>query len=87
MPEAPCPYPTYMTISLLQTQERLRELGTSIQAHRIAQNLTQDRLAKMVGTSQAVIARVEAGKQNSGIATYVAIADALGVKLRDIITF
>lgn len=70
-----------------QTQERVRKLGTTIQAHRIAQKLTQDRLAKMVGTSQTTIARIEAGKHSSCISTYMAIADGLGLKLGDLIDF
>ena len=33
----------------------------------------------MVHTDQAVIARIEAGKHNTGIAKYIEIADALDV--------
>ena len=85
MTEATYPYPTCMVTS--QAQERIRQLGTAIQAQRIAQNLSQDKLAKMIGTDQAVIARIEAGKQNTGIVHYIAIADALGVPLHDLIQF
>lgn len=35
----------------------------------------------MVHTDQAVIARIEAGKHNTGIAKYIEIADALDVPL------
>lgn len=52
-------------------QARIHSLGQQIRAHRIAQNLSQQRLALMVHTDQAVIARIEAGKHNTGIAKYI----------------
>lgn len=69
-------------------QARIHSLGQQIRAHRIAQNLSQQRLALMVHTDQAVIARIEAGKHNTGIATkYIEIADALDVPLGSLIDF
>ena len=53
-----------------KVQARIHSLGQQIRAHRIAQNLSQQRLALMVHTDQAVIARIEAGKHNTGIAKY-----------------
>ena len=64
-----------------KVQARIHSLGQQIRAHRIAQNLSQQRLALMVHTDQAVIARIEAGKHNTGIAKYIEIADALDVPL------
>ena len=58
-----------------KVQARIHSLGQQIRAHRIAQNLSQQRLALMVHTDQAVIARIEAGKHNTGIAKYIEIAD------------
>lgn len=66
-----------------KVQARIHSLGQQIRAHRIAQNLSQQRLALMVHTDQAVIARIEAGKHNTGIA----IADALDVPLGALINF
>ena len=54
-----------------KVQARIHSLGQQIRAHRIAQNLSQQRLALMVHTDQAVIARIEAGKHNTGIAKYI----------------
>lgn len=68
-------------------QSRIYLLGQQIRAHRIAQNLSQKRLALMVNTDQAVIARIEAGKHNTGIAKYIEIADALDVPLGRLIAF
>ena len=53
-----------------KVQARIHSLGQQIRAHRIAQNLSQQRLALMVHTDQAVIARIEAGKHHTGIAKY-----------------
>lgn len=70
-----------------KVQARIHSLGQQIRAHRIAQNLSQQRLAIMVHTDQAVIARIEAGKHNTGIAKYIEIADALDVPLGALINF
>ena len=69
-----------------KVQARIHSLGQQIRAHRIAQNLSQQRLALMVHTDEA-IARIEAGKHNTGIAKYIEIADALDVPLGALINF
>ena len=70
-----------------KVQARIHSLGQQIRAHRIAQNLSQQRLALMVHTDQAVIASIEAGKHNTGIAKYIEIADALDVPFNSLINF
>ena len=70
-----------------KVQARIRMLGQQIRAQRIAQHLSQQRLAFMVHTDQAVIARIEAGKHNTGIAKYIEIADALDVPFSSLIDF
>lgn len=70
-----------------KVQARIRMLGRQIRAQRIAQHLSQQRLALMVHTDQAVIARIEAGKHNTGIAKYIEIADALDVPFSSLIDF
>lgn len=70
-----------------KVQERIHRLGQQIRAQRIAQNLSQQRLALMVHTDQAVIARIEAGKHNTGIAKYIEIADALDIPFSELIDF
>lgn len=70
-----------------EMRQLIYQLGQNIRAHRMAQKLSQERLALMIHTDQAVIARIEAGQQNSGIGKYIQIADALGMPLRDLIDF
>ena len=59
-----------------KVQARIHSLGQQIRAHRIAQNLSQQRLAL-----------IEAGKHNTGIAKYIEIADALDVPFNSLINF
>lgn len=64
---------------------RVAMLGASIRRERLSQGISQQRLAEAIGTDQAVIARLEAGKHNTGIAAYIKIADALGVNLAELV--
>ncbi|HWQ13885.1 MAG TPA: helix-turn-helix transcriptional regulator [Roseiflexaceae bacterium] len=52
--------------------QRLREL-------RLRQNITQDELARMLGTSRTTITHYEAGRRPMTVSTIVAIAAALKV--------
>lgn len=53
------------------------QLGNQIRQHRHAFNISQAELAKQAGTTQAAIARIEAGTANPTLATVEAIAAAL----------
>lgn len=67
--------------------EKIAILGSAIRRERQTQGISQQRLADAIGTDQAVIARLEAGKHNTGIAAYIKIADALGVNLAELVEF
>jgi len=67
--------------------ERIAMLGSAIKRERRLRGISQQRLAESIGTDQAVIARLEAGKHNTGIASYIKVADALGLSLADLIEF
>lgn len=67
--------------------EKIAILGSAIRRERQTQGISQQRLANAIGTDQAVIARLEAGKHNTGIAAYIKIADALGVNLAELVEF
>ncbi len=58
-----------------------KEIGARIQQHRMSKNLTQEKFAEIVGTSQKYISRIETGNHNIKLETIVAIAKGLGVSV------
>ena len=56
----------------------LRELGKRVKQHRLAKNLTQERLAEMAGVSRMTIVNLEQGK-TATLLTFVQVLHALGV--------
>ena len=54
---------------------------TAILEARVKKHMTQERLAKKIGTKQSAIARVESGKANPSIGFLQKLAEALGKKL------
>lgn len=67
--------------------KRIEELGAAIRGARQARGMSQAELAAMIGTDQAAISRIEKGGCGVGIASYIKIADALGVKLGSLVGF
>ncbi len=67
------------TYDLKQT---LRVFIRNIRSARAEKGLTQKDLAKAVGTSQSVIARIEAGKQNVSYEMMYRLSAALGLRLQ-----
>ena len=68
--------------------ERLAALGAAIRKARTSQGLTQAKLAQMIGQSngQAYIFRIESGASVT-TAVIIKIADALGMRVDDLIDF
>lgn len=54
---------------------------TAILEARVKKHMTQEILAKKIGTKQSAIARVESGNANPSIGFLQKLADALGKKL------
>ena len=61
------------------------ELGIRIKEARVRLQLSQGELARLVKLSRVQIARYEAGQQQPNAETMWRLADALGVKLEDLI--
>jgi transcriptional regulator with XRE-family HTH domain len=59
-------------------------LGTVIERLRQQQAMTQIALAEKVGTSQALISRIESGKVQPDVFTYGRIAAAFGMNAQDL---
>lgn len=60
-------------------------LANAVEAARTLAGLTQMRLAEKAGISQSTVSRIEGGDCDPGVAVLQAIADALGVKLADLL--
>ena len=65
----------------------LKLLGREIRAQREKQGLSQARLALMINSGQSYIYRIEAGRVNPGFTKLICIANALGVEVKDLISF
>jgi transcriptional regulator with XRE-family HTH domain len=62
-----------------------RSIGAKVAGFRQAQGLTTTKLAQKVGISQAQISRLENGKQGFRSATLEKIANALSVRISDLV--
>lgn len=58
------------------------EVAHQIIGLRVKLGLTQAQLAKMIGTGQSAIARLESGEYNPSLALLKRIADATGTKVK-----
>jgi ribosome-binding protein aMBF1 (putative translation factor) len=71
--------PEYQAVYEAQRPEF--EVASAIIAARSAANLTQKELAELMSTKQSLIARLEAGEQNTTIKTLNRIAQATNTRL------
>jgi ribosome-binding protein aMBF1 (putative translation factor) len=65
-------------------QERLaqfEELARLVIRHRAALGISQEELARRVGTSHSAISRIESGRHKTSVETLQRLAHALGVRL------
>ncbi|MCZ6859003.1 MAG: helix-turn-helix domain-containing protein [Alphaproteobacteria bacterium] len=60
-------------------QETLERLGRNIHTARVRRKLPQNELARRIGVSRFVVADIEKGKANTGIAAYLGALWALGL--------
>ena len=70
-----------------RTQARIERLGTVIRDARRAQGISQTKLGFMIGSGQSYVYRVESGRVAVGLDRLILIADALGLKVSDLIDF
>lgn len=54
---------------------------TAILEARVKKHMTQESLAKKIGTKQSAIARIESGRANPSVSFLQKLAEALGKKL------
>jgi transcriptional regulator with XRE-family HTH domain len=64
---------------------RLREFGAWLRLLRQTRQLSQEQLGDRAGIDRAVIGRIERGEVNVGIAYLWQLADALEVRVQDLL--
>jgi transcriptional regulator with XRE-family HTH domain len=64
---------------------RLREFGAWLRLLRQTRRLSQEQLGDRAGIDRAVIGRIERGEVNVGIAYLWQLADALEVRVQDLL--
>ena len=64
-----------------QYQKKLREIGLRIRKLREKEGMSRAQLAYEINSSASQLARIEYGQVNTGIVTYMKIADILDVPL------
>ena len=66
-------------------QDVQKAVGLRIKAVRAKRGLTQDQLAELVGLNRVHPYRIETGRQSMTLRTLKILADALDVRMRDLI--
>jgi len=66
-------------------QDVQKFVGGRIKAIRSRKGVTQDQLAELAGLNRVHLYRIENGRQSMTLRTLKIIADALDVKMRDLI--
>lgn len=57
-----------------------RKIGLRIRTLRERKRMSTDRLGKLIGLSQQQVSAIERGKSDTGVETFAAMSEALGVK-------
>lgn len=57
------------------------QLGVAIQQHRLVRNMSQSELARLVGTSQKTISKIENGNPATKVETVFAVMAALDMQM------
>ncbi len=78
---------TATTSGMLSAVERedLARIGRNLRAHRLAEGLSQEAFAEVLGVHRTYVGALERGERNLRIGTLRRVADHLGVTLHDLI--
>ena len=70
---------------MLATPQHRRLLGEAIRAKRKEASITQEKLAEKANLSTVFISRIERGRESPSVDSLLKIAQALGVRVRDLV--
>lgn len=68
-----------------RTHVIIASIGARVRDHRMQKGLTLQQLSEAAGVSQSMLSLVERGKTSASIGTLMAIADALGLRMSDLL--
>ncbi len=71
----------------IRNEKLLKEFGFHVRTIRQGKNMTLEALADAAGIEYSQVIRVEAGKVNATLSTIEAIANGLGVEMRELFGF
>ncbi len=63
-------------------ENELSELTNLLRTRRKELNLTQEEVAEKIGKKRAYISRIEKGKTDMQLSSFISISQALGIKLK-----
>lgn len=67
------------------SEDRARELGTRLRTIRTGAGLTQRQVAERAGVTPEHLQTLEGGTGNPTVASLYALADALGIEVKDLL--
>ena len=65
-----------------EEESRILDLGIDLAKNRASQGLTQEAVAKRIGTSAPQISRTEKAPENANVRTLMRYAEAIGMELK-----
>lgn len=77
----------YLCYILYRKRVKFLDVGEKIKQERQNANMSQKELGEKLGVSQAMIGQYESGKRKPKVETLTKIANALGKKLVDLLTY
>ena len=71
----------------MNKSELLKRFGKNVKIERILQDLTQEKLAEIMGVSQNYIANIECGKANMSLAKILELSQYLKIDIEKLLKF
>ena len=71
--------------ALSKRQVFIEAVGARVRDFRVQKGMTLQQLGEATGVSQSMLSMVERGKASASIGTLMAVADALGVRMSDLL--
>lgn len=71
----------------MNKSELLKHFGKNVKIERIKKDLTQEKLAEIMGVDQNYVSRIENGKQNMSLGKVLELANYLNTDINNLLKF